>query len=356
MFESLKKKLKNIFSKSKDIVEEKSIEEKPVLEESKSQEHITEPIKEEVKEEPKIDPVKEKEPPKEEKKEGLLGGLIKKVTEKELSEKDVDKILDELKIALVENDVAFEAADKITERTKETLIGKKVGRRNVEEEITKALRDSIYFIMKQPSLDIKKLIEEKDGVVTILIFGFNGAGKTTTIAKLATKLKEFKPVVAAGDTFRAASIEQLEEHAKKAGFDLVKHTYGSDSAAVIFDAKKHAESTGSKIVLGDTAGRSHSDVNLMDELKKVVKVNNPDLKILVLDALAGNDIYEQAKAYEKSVGIDAIILTKTDVYNKGGACLSASYVTNKPILYLGTGQEYEDLQEFDADKIVNNLL
>ena len=174
--------------------------------------------------------------------------------------------------------------------------------------------------------------------------------------KIITKFKDFKPVVAAGDTFRAASIEQLEEHSKKIGFDLVKHSYGADSAAVIFDAKTHATSIKSKLLLGDTAGRSHSNINLMDELKKVTKVNDPDMKILILDSLTGNDIYEQAKIYSESIGVDAIILTKTDVYDKGGACLSASYVIKKPVLFLGTGQEYGDLLDFNPDKLVENLM
>jgi fused signal recognition particle receptor len=163
-------------------------------------------------------------------------------------------------------------------------------------------------------------------------------------------------VIAAGDTFRAASIEQLEEHAKKLGLRVVKHRYGADSAAVIFDARKHAASAGSRLVVADTAGRSHSNANLMDELKKVVRVNKPELKILVLDSVTGNDIYEQARLFNDAVGVDAIILTKADVYDKGGAALSAAYTINKPILYLGTGQGYEDLAEFNAEDVVKSLL
>ena len=179
---------------------------------------------------------------------------------------------------------------------------------------------------------------------------------TTTLAKLANNLKQYNPILAAADTFRAASIEQLEEHGRRLGVRVVKHTYGADAAAVIFDAKKHAAATGSKLVLADTAGRSHSNVNLMDELKKVARVNQPDMKILVLDSVTGNDIYDQCRLFNDAVGVDAIILTKADVYERGGSALSAAYTLKKPILYIGVGQEYTDLKEFKPEEIVKNLL
>ena len=125
---------------------------------------------------------------------------------------------------------------------------------------------------------------------------------------------------------------------------------------MIFDAKKAAVADNGKLVLADTAGRSHSNINLMDELRKVCRVSNPDLKILVLDSVTGNDIYEQSRLFNDAVGVDAIILTKADVYDRGGAALSATYTIKKPILYLGVGQGYEDLKEFDPEEIINNLL
>ena len=211
-------------------------------------------------------------------------------------------------------------------------------------------------VMRQEKIDLADKIGKKDGPFTIIFVGFNGVGKTTNLCKLAYKLKEYKPILAAADTFRAASIEQLEEHGKRLGLRVVKHTYGADSAAVIFDAKKHAAASGSKLVLADTAGRSHSNVNLMDELKKVVRVNNPDMKILVLDSVTGNDIYDQCKLFNDAVGVDAIILTKADVYERGGAALSAAYTLKKPILYVGIGQNYDDLKEFNPEEIVKNLV
>ena len=396
MFESLKKRLRSIFSPSK------STEEKPVAGEAKtSGQFVEEPGKiaepvpelyEEKQEQPAKEPYEEKKesivaempeatgdaarkieaeapeevpessekkPPEEKKdarKSGIFGKVMSRITEKKIGENEANVILGDLKTALLESDVAYEAAQRICEDVKKSMIGKSVGRGGAAEAFKECLVDSLRSVMSRERPDLEKSIKAKDGAYLILIFGSNGAGKTTTIAKLAHKFRKFRPVVGAGDTFRAASIEQLNEHSGKAGFDLVKHSYGADPAAVIFDARKHAEARKSKLVIGDTAGRSHSNANLMDELKKVVRVNKPDMKILVLDALTGNDIYEQSRIYSEAVGVDAIILTKTDVYDKGGACISASFVTGKPVLYLGTGQKYGDLEDFDADSIIRKML
>ncbi|MBI4018554.1 MAG: signal recognition particle-docking protein FtsY, partial [Candidatus Aenigmarchaeota archaeon] len=306
----------------------------------------------------------EKPVPVPEEKPGFLSGLLrkvtKKVTEKTLTEEEIDKFLGELQRALLENDVSLETAERICDDVKQQLKGRSVRRGEAGKEINHALRSAMLDVMQQPGLSIEQLIENKYGETNqpllVVFFGFNGTGKTTTIAKLAHRLKKYKPVIAAGDTFRAASIEQLEEHGRRLGVEVVKHRYGADSAAVIFDAVKHASSAGSKIVLADTAGRSHSNVNLMDELKKVVRVNKPDLRVLVLDALTGNDIYDQSVLFEKAAGVDAVILTKVDVYERGGAALSATHTLKKPVLFLGVGQEYDDLKEFKPEEIVKNLL
>lgn len=287
-----------------------------------------------------------------EEKRSLLG----KITEKRLSESEMERILKELNIALLENDVAVEVAERISDDVKRELAGAIVKRGKVEDVIKEALMHAMLDVMRQEKIDLADKIGKKDGPFTIIFVGFNGVGKTTNLCKLAYKLKEYEPILAAADTFRAASIEQLEEHGKRLGLRVVKHTYGADSAAVIFDAKKHAAASGSKLVLADTAGRSHSNVNLMDELKKVVRVNNPDMKILVLDSVTGNDIYDQCKLFNDAVGVDAIILTKADVYERGGAALSAAYTLKKPILYVGIGQNYDDLKEFNPEEIVKNLV
>ncbi len=282
--------------------------------------------------------------------------LFKKITEKKLTEDDVANILKELEMAMMENDVAVEVVERISSQLKKELVGASVKRGDVERTITEALRKAMFSVLGTESIDLEKIIHKSNEPVIIMMLGFNGVGKTTTLSKLAYRYKNYSPVLAAGDTFRAASIEQLEEHSRRLDVKLVKSKYGADSAAVIFDAKKHASAVGSKVVFADTAGRSHTNVNLMDELKKVVRVNKPDLKVLVLDALAGNDIYEQARLFDEAVGVDAIILTKSDVYDRGGAALSAAYALKKPILFLGTGQEYSDLVEFSPEVIVKNLL
>ena len=200
-------------------------------------------------------------------------------------------------------------------------------------------------------------IRKEEKPFVIAFFGVNGSGKTTTIAKIADLLNKNKIscVLAASDTFRAASIEQLQIHADRLRIKLIKHDYGSDPAAVAFDAVKHAKAKNIDVVLIDTAGRLHSNVNLMDELKKVVKVAKPDLNIFVGESIAGNDCVEQAKTFNEAVGIDGIILAKADIDKKGGAAISVSYVTKKPIIYLGMGQEYFDLKEFEPNLIVEGL-
>ena len=190
-----------------------------------------------------------------------------------------------------------------------------------------------------------------------MFFGINGSGKTTTIAKMTKMLldKKLKVVIAASDTFRAAAIHQLQEHADKLGVKLIKHDYGADPAAVAFDAIKYAEAHGIDVVLIDTAGRLHSNVNLIDEMKKVARVAKPDMKIFVGESITGNDCVEQARSFNEAIGIDGIILAKADVDEKGGAAVSVSYITKKPILFLGTGQGYDDLTPFRSELIVESL-
>ena len=206
-------------------------------------------------------------------------------------------------------------------------------------------------------MELKEIKNKKDLPYVIAFFGINGSGKTTSIAKIANMLKEknISCVLAAGDTFRAASIEQLQIHADKIGVKLIKHTYGSDPAAVAFDAIKHAQSKNMEVVLIDTAGRMHSNTNLVDEMKKIVRVAKPDLKIFVGESITGNDCVEQAKTFNEAVGIDGIILAKADIDEKGGAAISVSYVTKKPILFFGTGQEYKDIEAFDKEKVMKNI-
>ena len=285
-------------------------------------------------------------------------GFLQKFTEVIIDENILDKIMPELERALLENDAAFNVVENISESVKKDLLGKSIKRGGVEKEIKESLRKSILNILKYKPINLIEEIEISEKPYTIIFVGFNGVGKTTTIAKIANMLKKhgIGSVLVAGDTFRAASIEQLEVHAKNLDMPVIKQKYGTDPAAVIFDGKNYAAARNMKAVLCDTAGRVHTNTNLMDELKKICRVNKPDMKILILDSLTGNDIYEQSKLFNDAVGVDAIILTKADVYEKGGAALSAAYTIQKPILFLCTGQEYDDIIKFNPDEIVDNIL
>ena len=162
-------------------------------------------------------------------------------------------------------------------------------------------------------------------------------------------------IISASDTFRAAAQEQLAYHAKKLEIPLIKGKYGGDPAAVAVDAINAAKSRNIDVVLIDTAGRMHVDQDLVAELKRIVRIAKPDLRILVLDSLTGNDALEQAKYFEENVGYDATILTKVDADAKGGIILSLAYELNKPVIYLGIGQEYDALIPFDADWFIKRL-
>lgn len=277
------------------------------------------------------------------------------VAEKELEEDDIDDMLWEFEMELLQNNVAQEVVDRLTADLKDDLTGESVTRTKISSYIHDSVRDAITDVLQPADIEIED-IAEQDEPGMVLFMGFNGSGKTTTIAKIANMLKDDHSVLlAAGDTFRSAAIDQLQEHANSLDLKMISHDYGSDPAAVIYDAKEHAQNEGYDIVLADTAGRSHDDANLMDQLDKICRVNDPDMKILVVDALAGNDVVQQAEKYEE-IGFDAIIMTKIDVDKKGGAALSLGYVTGKPLLFLGTGQQYEDLERFDPDKMADRLV
>ena len=323
-----------------------------------TEEPISAPEEPEIKEPEPVPEIAEEqiEKPEEPKKESFTDRLINAVDKKKLSEDFVDSALWDLEVALLENNVASDVSDKIIHDVRESLIGKSVKRSNAEKIITESLKKSVLEILGQPKIDFKKILAEKKPT-TILLLGFNGSGKTTSAAKLAHYFmkQDYSVVLAAGDSFRAAAIEQLTIHAEKLKVPIIKHTYGADPAAVIFDARKHAESKGIDLVIADTAGRVHTDANLVRELEKIVRVNKPDLKFLVVESIAGNDVLGQAHVFE-SIGIDGIILTKWDVDEKGGAALSLCHALKKPIVFLGTGQEYGDFEEFDAKEAVESII
>jgi len=287
----------------------------------------------------------------------VTSSVSKKILEKKISEKDLEETLEDLGITLLQADVAFEVSEKIKEDLKKNLVGKQVKRGKVKDIILKTFKDSLSEILDIPKVDLKDVIKTNKSSL-FLFLGFNGSGKTTSLAKVGNYLKNkrFSCVFAAGDSFRAASIEQLEEHGRRLGVGVIKHKYGADSAAVIFDARKHAEAKGIDVVLADTAGRSHTNRNLMDELKKVCRVNKPDLKILVIDSLVGNDAVPQAKMFDEAVGVDVVMFTKLDVNEKGGAILSVAHTLKKPILFLGTGQDYSSIKTFKPQEFIENII
>lgn len=288
-------------------------------------------------------------------------GMFSFITAKTISEKHLEDILWELEMGLLEGDVAMEVASAVVDSVKDNLVGRKIKRSNDITEYTyNALRNAVAEIIDIPGKSMTEMIEAKKAQgepLVVMFVGINGTGKTTTIGKLANYYlkKGYTPVIAAADTFRAGAIEQVNYHADKVGVKLIKHQKGSDPAAVAFDAVEHAKAQGKELVLIDTAGRMQTNTNLMDEMKKIKRVAKPDLVVFVGDALTGNDATQQASKFNEAIDIDGVILTKADADSKGGASLSIGYVIKKPILFLGMGQGYDDIKEYDADWMLNQL-
>ncbi len=289
--------------------------------------------------------------------------FVDKVSKTEFTEKSLNEVLWDLQLTLVANDVSLEVAERICEEIKRRLVGRSVGRFEdrralVVEELRKTIMDLFSKVGHVDLLEEASKARGEGRPLSVLFIGVNGTGKTTTICKVAKLLmdKSYKVVLACSDTFRAGAIEQLEEHARRVGVRVIRHRYGADPAAVAFDAVRHAEARGVDVVLIDTAGRMQTDRNLMDELRKIKRVASPDLTILVVDALTGNDAVEQARVFDSQVGFDAAILTKVDADVKGGSAISVAYETGKPIMYVGTGQGYGDLEPFNPEWLVERLL
>jgi len=292
-----------------------------------------------------------------------VSNLLDSLSKTEIKGRELDKLLDEFKLLLVQNDVALEVAEHVCQTMKEKAEKTPVSRfGNRRETITSTLREVLSDVLNAGGkIDIIERVQEKRGTgqPSVLVFvGINGTGKTTTIAKVASFLqgKGFTVVVSCSDTYRTGSIEQLEIHARRVGVKSVRHNYGADAAAVAFDTINYAKSHGIDVVLIDTAGRMQTDKNLMKEIEKIARVTSPDLTIFVGDALAGNDAVSQAKEFIKYVRIDASILTKLDADAKGGSAISIAYITKKPIIFLGVGQGYDDLTEFDPDALLTKIM
>jgi len=292
-----------------------------------------------------------------------LKGIVNRINSAGLTEKDLDPILWDLQLQLIGNDVSVEVAEKVCSELKERLLGEDVPRFGDKSKlIHDSLKASLESVMNgSGSMDLLKLVSEaktRGEPFVVMFVGINGTGKTTTIAKMSRLLMDegFTVVLASADTYRAGAIEQLEEHGRRLGVRVIRHRYGSDAAAVGFDAVEHAKAQGVDVVLIATAGRMQTNRNLMDELQKMKRVVQPALTIMILDSLIGNDATEQAMTFNEQVGFDAAVLTKVDADAKGGSSLSVSYLTGKPVIYVGVGQEYKDLQPFDVEWFAERLL
>ena len=292
-----------------------------------------------------------------------LSNIFKKFVKTTLTEEKTSIALNELNLLLISNDVAAETADALCQTIQQSIKGEEMSRFTSKKKyLFEVLKQSVEQILTpEKEIDFiaeinKKKITKKPYVIVFL--GVNGTGKTTTIAKIAHYLKkrEISSVAAASDTFRAAAIEQLSFHMERVGIKVIKHAYQSDPASVAYDAIEHATAKGIDVVLIDTAGRQVSNKNLMREMQKIVRIAQPDLTLFVGDSLAGNDALNQAREFNDKIGIDGNILTKFDADAKGGAALSISYQTHKPIFFIGVGQNYDDLELFNRDIFISKIL
>jgi fused signal recognition particle receptor len=310
--------------------------------------------------EPDLEKIEKIESSLENKEKKFFPNIITKTKKIKISEKDFEIYSEELELLLLENNVALEVTEKIIKNLKEKILEKELLKKEVESEIKDSLKEIIKEILIEPFDIISKIkeknIKEKKPFI-ILFCGINGTGKTTTIAKIANSLKknQISCVLAAADTFRAASIEQIKKHGEKLNVKVISGEYGSDPASIGFDAINYAKKNKINSVLIDTAGRIHTDKNLLREIEKISRISKPDLKLFVGESITGNDSIEQIRSFNFSIGIDGIILTKADIDEKGGTALSLGYVTKKPILFLGTGQEKDDIIYFNKEKFIKSL-
>ncbi|MDR5656186.1 signal recognition particle-docking protein FtsY [Halodesulfurarchaeum sp. HSR-GB] len=276
-----------------------------------------------------------------------------------LDAEDLEGPLWDLEMALLENDVEMDVAEEILDGIEAELVGEqKTITDSTESLIEDALREALLDVVSVGQFDFVERLAVADKPVVIVFTGVNGVGKTTTIAKLSKYLESrgFSSVLANGDTYRAGANEQIEVHADRLDRELISHEQGGDPAAVIYDAVEYATANDIDVVLGDTAGRLHTSDDLMSQLSKIDRVVEPDLTIFVDEAVAGQDAVNRAAEFDDAANIDGAILTKADADTHGGAAISIAKVTGAPILFLGTGQGYDDLQAFDPEAVVEELL
>ena len=276
-----------------------------------------------------------------------------------IDEDDIEGPLRTLELALLSNDVEMAVAETVIDRVREELVGetRKLthGTGSVAED---ALREALLSVVSVGQFDFDERLGEAEKPVVVIFTGVNGVGKTTSIAKLSEYLETrgLSSVLANGDTYRAGANEQLLQHAEALERKCITHEQGGDPAAVIYDAVEYAKANDVDVVLGDTAGRLHTNEDLMNQLEKIDRVVDPDLVLFVDEAVAGQDAVNRARQFNEAAAIDGSILTKADADTAGGSAISVAHVTGKPILFLGTGQGYDDIEPFDPEALVDRLL
>ncbi|MGI0141424.1 MAG: signal recognition particle-docking protein FtsY [Candidatus Micrarchaeales archaeon] len=290
----------------------------------------------------------------------IKGAIIGRVT---IKESDVEELLENFKLSLVEADVNYEVAEKLVDNIKSKLVGTTVETKSISTQINKVVSDSLYEILnKGANLNLVDLVlskkESGELPFKILFIGPNGAGKTTTMAKITSMLSEkgLTCVMSASDTFRAAAIEQTVHHAEKLNVKVIKGTYGADPASVAFDAVSYAKAHRIDVVLIDSAGRQDTNKSLMEEMRKMVRVTSPDMKIFIGESITGNAILDQVREFNDTIKLDGVILTKLDVDAKGGNTISILSSSPVPILFFGTGEKYSDLIPYRPDFIIKNII
>jgi fused signal recognition particle receptor len=292
----------------------------------------------------------------------LGGGVVEQGGRVIKSGDGLDTLLEELEWVLLESDISSDAVTAVIDALRNTLVGARLRKgadlsKVLEASLKRALNNLLSAGYWDFDATVQSYVDKGDLPVVIMMVGVNGTGKTTTAAKIAHRLQSrgLSVIAAAGDTFRAGAIEQLESHCETLGIRCISSQRGGDAAAVIRDAIDSAKAKNIDVVLVDTAGRMHNKTNLMKELNKVRRIANPHLTLFVGDALAGNDAVDQAKMFQEIMKFDGAVLTKMDTDAKGGAGLSIAFATGRPIVFAGTGQGYDDLLQFEPNWLLDQL-
>ena len=292
----------------------------------------------------------------------LGGGVVSEGGRVIKKSEALDNLLEELEWVLLESDISSDAVTAVIDALRINLVGARLRKgadlsKVLEAALKRALRNILSAGYWDFDASVQSYIDAGDTPVVVMLVGVNGTGKTTTAAKIAQRLLDnnISVVAAAGDTFRAGAIQQLESHCQNLGIRCISSQRGGDTAAIARDAIESAKAKNIDVVLVDTAGRMQNKVNLMNELNKVRRVADPHLTLFVGDSLAGNDAVEQARMFQEIMKFDGAVLTKVDTDAKGGAGLSIAFATGRPIVFAGIGQGYHDLKQFDPDWLLEQM-